>query len=141
MPTRRNVFRTMGIACVFFGAAHSVHATSSEIAIELCKTEMMETEEALEVRNLKVRRPEDKTFVYGDADFKDIERLHFRCRVHNDELQQIRYLVRDPDYVNGRAWAKDRPHPAKHEQFDLDEASMSAPPPIAPSPQFERVPD
>lgn len=128
--------------CVLFiSAGTAVFATTGEEAIELCTKEMIENANAVDVRDMDARDHEDRNYAYGTADFADLQDLHFRCRVSNGKVIRVQYLVRDPEFVNGRAWTEDRPEPTKHEIFELDEAAKSSPPPIAPSPKFERVPD
>jgi hypothetical protein len=125
---------------IFLASANMAAATSSEDAIALCETEMVEKRAALDIRETRVRRHDDVPYVYGTADFEDIKGLHFRCKVFMEEVKEVTYLVKDPEFVDGRAWATDRPQGAVHEGLELDEAALSAPPPVPESPHFVRVP-
>lgn len=102
---------------------------------------MLDNRDVLAVHDMDTRDHEDRDYAYGTADFADIENLHFRCRISDGEVIKVQYLVRDPEFVDGRAWTEDRPQPVDHELFEFDEAAKSSPPPIAPAPKFERGPD
>lgn len=115
-------------------------ATTDAEDLEMCKNELIEDHAATSVKDLKHVHHEDIPYVYGNADFVDIKGLHFRCKIYHGQVRKVRFLVKDPEFVNGRAWAKDRPHGPEHEGLELD-AAASAPPPLDhPSPHFVRVP-
>lgn len=116
-------------------------STSNDEAMALCKTEMMSGHSATDVDDLRVRRHDDVPFVYGTANFADIKSIHFRCKVFEEMVREVMYLVKDPEYVDGRAWSKDRPHGEAPSDLVLDDAAMSPPPLDHPSPHFVRVPD
>lgn len=129
-----------GLIAVLLVPAGTARTTTSETAESLCVREMEINQKALAIRDLKVRRHDDVPYVYGNADFDDIKNLHFRCKVRRDALQDVRYLVKDPEYVDGRMWVSDRPQGNAHENFVLDEPAMSAPPPVSSGPHFIRPP-
>lgn len=129
--------------CVFsFSSAPSALViTSNEDARQLCITEMATVQAATDTQALHVRRHDNVPYVYGVADFADIDGIKFRCKVFEEKVREVMYLVKDPEYVNGRAWSKTRPRGAEHSALQLDEPAMSAPPLDHPSPHFVRVPD
>lgn len=139
----RSCVQAAAILAVSFASVQASFANEREDKkiIELCRDEMLNNRDATDVRDMDARDHEDRDYAYGTANFSDMNNLHFRCRVSNGEVIGVQYLVRDPDYVNGRAWTKNRPHADKHEDFVLDEAAKSSPPPIATAPKFERVKD
>lgn len=115
--------------------------TSNDEAEQLCITELTVGQSASETDVLHVRRHDNVPYVYGKADFEDINGVHFRCKVFEEKVREVMYLVKDPEYVNGRAWSKDRPRGNQHSEIVLDEPAMSAPPLDHPSPHFVRVPN
>lgn len=135
--------RAAAILAVSFACAQTSVANEREDkeVIEVCRDEMVNNREASSVRDMDARDHEDRDYAYGTADFADMKNVHFRCRVKNGEVIGVQYLVRDPDYTDGRAWTKNRPHSDDHADFPLDEAAKSSPPPIATAPKFERVKD
>lgn len=96
-------WRFIFVLALCFGWATVAVAITSEAAIALCEDEMLSEAEALSLRDLKVRRHDDVPYVYGNADFSDIKGIHFRCKIYHDKVRELRYLVKDPEYVNGRA--------------------------------------
>ena len=105
----------------------------------MCKHVLKTQVEALEVRDLQVHFHGHLRFVYGNADFDDIAGVHFRCRVFDERVRELWYLVKSPNVRDGRGWARKRPHGAEHEGLELDKAAISTPTPIAPSPHFIHV--
>lgn len=137
----QNFALVAGFVAAILSIAGTAHATSSETAMSVCSAEMEGNLKALDIRDLKVRRHDDVPCVYGNADFADIKNIHFRCEVRRDTLQEVRYLVKDPEFSNGRMWVTERPQgKAQQEILFLDEPAMSAPPPVSPGPHFIRVP-
>ncbi|NDV63607.1 hypothetical protein G0Q06_14190 [Puniceicoccales bacterium CK1056] len=116
-------------------------STSNDEAKKLCVAELTAGQSATETEVVHVRRHDDVPYVYGKANFEDINGLHFRCKVWKEKVREVMYLVKDPEYVNGRAWSKKRPHGNTHKDVVLDEPAMSPPPLDHPSPHFVRVPD
>lgn len=130
-----------GAFAAVVAATGEARATSSETAMELCSTEMQANRNAQAIRDLKVRRHDDVPYVYGNVDFADIKNIHFRCKVRHDALQDVRYLVSDPDYVDGRMWVDERPQGTPRESIILDEPAMAAPPLVSSGPHFIRAPE
>ncbi len=128
------------VLALFLASANMASATSNEDAMSLCETKMVKENAALNIRDIRVRRHEDLPYVYGTADFEDAKGIHFRCKVFREKVEKVSYLVKDPEFVNGRAWATERPRGAAHEGLTLDEAALSPPPPAPESPHFVRVP-
>ena len=128
------------VAAVGLAMAPPARALTADEEKNICKEEMISKRGATEVRDLLVRYYSNTPHVYGNADFPDINGLHFRCTLLGDKVDEVAYLVRDPDYENGRAWATERPHGAENEGLTLDEKAMTPPPPNPPSPEFVRVP-
>lgn len=137
--------RGAAAAILVMAGVHAASATTDDEAAALCQQELTGNQGALEVRDIEVRRHVERDhegvpFVYGNADFADATRVHFRCRVFNEKVTSVSYLVKDPEFVDGRAWSKERPHGAGHHDLMLDEPAKSPPPANPVSPHFERVP-
>ena len=131
------------VACsvfVLLAGAFPAFSTTDAEDISMCKDSLLQEHAATSVRDLKHVHHEDDPYVYGNADFEDINGLHFRCKIYKGEIQRVRFLVRDPEYVNGRAWSKERSHGVEHEGLELDAPAMAPPPLDHPSPHFIRVP-
>jgi hypothetical protein len=115
-------------------------ATTDNAAADLCMKEMLGGQEAVSARITRVIRHDQVPFAYGDADFVDANRVHFRCRIYNDRVTSVKYLVVDPEFLTGTGWAVERPAGADHIETDLNEASMAPPPTDTTDAHFERVP-
>jgi hypothetical protein len=132
--------RTAAAILIMLAGAQAASATGNDEAAALCKQELMSGHGAQEIRDVKVIRHHRVPFVYGNADFSDATGVHFRCRVYNEMVRAIRYLVKNPSMASGRAWAKARPHGAEHRDLQLDDAAKT-PPPLDPAePHFQPVP-
>lgn len=128
------------IAFALGAAGAPAFATTDAEDLQMCKTRLIEEHGATSVRDLKHVHHEDIPYVYGNADFSDINGLHFRCKIYHGKVRKVRFLVKDPEFVDGRAWAKDRPHGQEHEGLEMDAAAAAPPPLDHPSPHFVRVP-
>lgn len=138
--TGLRLVRSLAVVIAIAAGSIPASATTDAEDLEMCKNILIEEHAATNVNDLKHVHHEDIPYVYGNADFKDINGLHFRCKIYNGKVRRVRFLVKDPEFVNGRAWAKERPHGPEHEGLELD-AAASAPPPLDhPSPHFVRVP-
>ena len=122
----------------FVMCAGTVVAMTDEEAIAVCTSEMVEAHSATAVSDLDVRRPEDSPYVYGTADFEDIKGITFRCDMFKGEVNDVEYLVKDPDYVDATKWVAERPRGAA--VVTPDKPAASTPVPVAPSPQFQKAP-
>jgi len=136
----RIVLGGLAAAWLAFAAAPVALATTDDQAAALCTQEMTANQGAMNLRNIAVRRHDHVPYVYGDADFSDASNVHFRCRVYEDQVRNVRYMVRNPELENGRAWSEVRPQGNEHEGLDLDEPAMMAPPAGVDLPKFELVP-
>lgn len=101
---------------------------------------MLKKHEAVSVKDLKHVHHEDVPYVYGNADFSDLKGLHFRCKIYHGKVRKVRFLVKDSEFVDGRAWAKTRPRGKEHEGLELDAAATAPPPPDPLTPHFVKVP-
>ena len=116
-------------------------ATTNEDALKICEDGMVASEGAETLTDIEVRRHDDVPFVYGTATFGDGVTVHFRCRVYQERLTSVRYLVSDPELPGGRGWSAHRPNGYQNTGIEIDEAARSAPPTADFDPHFERVPD
>lgn len=129
----------MLIPTVLLISADIALAISDEDAIIVCQAEMLEKHSAIAVRDFDVRRPEDSPYVYGTADFEDISGISFRCDMDDEVVGKVQYLVKDPDYVDATKWVSKRPRGSESVKIEHNDG-VSQQPPVAPSPQFEKVP-
>ena len=106
----------------------------------LCEGELKNNYSATSVYEVGVRRYHELPFVYGDADFSDATKVHFRCKVFQDKVESIHFLVQHPMDDNARLWSTERPHGDQHVDLPLDDKAMAPPQYIEGSPVFERVP-
>jgi hypothetical protein len=134
---------------IFFGALVGIAfaavpvpalATTEEEAVEICQRAMVESEGATGLADIDFRRHEDVPYVYGSATFNDGVTVHFRCRVYQEHLTSVRYLVGDPELPGGRGWSAHRPNGYSSTGIEIDEAAKSAPPTADFEPHFEGVP-
>ncbi len=63
--------------------------------MSLCKDAMAGQQSATNIRNMEAREHEDRHYAYETADFPEIDALHCRCRVRDEQVIQLRYLVSD----------------------------------------------
>ena len=120
--------------------ASAVQATTDEEAAALCEAELIDQLGATRVADFKVRRHDGAPWVYGNADFDDVARVHFRCQVYHDTVRHVMYLVRDPESADGRGWSAALPVDSEHdESLELDDAATTAPKTPLASPKFEPV--
>ena len=136
---KRLGLRKIAIAGVLLLIADASYAVSDDEAIKVCQAEMRDKHSAVAMRDFDVRRPEDSPYVYGIADFEDIQGLRFRCDMDQDVVSKVQYLVKDPDFVDATKWVSKRPRGSDGVQVDHNDGVSQAPP-IAPSPQFEKAP-
>lgn len=135
----RTRLRVIAVAGVLLFCANASFAISDDAAIKVCEAEMRDKHSALALRDFDVRRPEDSPYVYGIADFDDIEGIRFRCDMDEDVVSKVQYLVKDPDFVDATKWVSKRPRGSEGVHIDSN-TGVSQFPPIAPSPQFQQVP-
>ncbi len=128
------------IVLIVLAGVQAASATTKEEAIALCKQALTSDHGAQKTRDIEFRHHDDVPYVYGNADFSDAVGVHFRCRVYHEKVRSLRFLVKDPEYEDGRAWSKERPRGAAHYDLQLDEAAKSPPPHDPATPHFERVP-
>lgn len=128
------------LGLVLLGGGQAAWATTDEVAVELCVSEMLRNQSAMAVVIDEVRRQNRVPFVYGDADFADAKRVHFRCRVYNEKVTSVKYLVPDPEFLTGTGWSPVRPRGADHVDLDLNEAAKAPPAAGTAEAHFEKVP-
>lgn len=119
----------------------TVKATSGEEAMALCEADLKDNYGATSVYDIGVRRHNELPFAYGDADFSDATKVHFRCKVFQGKVDAIHFLVQHPMDDGARLWSTERPHGDEHVDMPLDDKAMAPPQVIEGSPKFERVPD
>lgn len=138
---RRMILRHgLAMAAALALTAVQAGATTEEEAIALCTDEMMQNQGAIELRDIDFTRMRDVPYVFGNADFPDATGLHFRCRVYDERVTSVRYLVRDPEGMDQRAWVSTRPRGDETVGIVLDDAAKAPPAPAEVEPHFERVP-
>ncbi|SFB83089.1 hypothetical protein [Tropicimonas isoalkanivorans] len=120
--------------------ASAALATSNDMARDLCQTDMVENQGAETVKIEQLRRHDNVPFVYGAADFADAQGVHFRCRVYDDRVTEVRFLVSDPSLLDGAIWSEDRPSGPTTEPTELTDAAMAPPAVEAAEPRFEKPP-
>lgn len=125
---------------VFLAGAQVAWATSDNDAVDLCNEDLLTNYGAESVQTDEVRRHDQVPFVYGTTDFADVKGVHFRCRVYNDKVTSMRYLVVDTENMVGTGWAIARPHETAPVELELDENAKAAPPTGTFEPHFEAVP-
>ena len=137
--TKQVTIALVSSICLFGAAAAS--ATTVDEGIAVCKYELIEKRAALEVRDMTARTHEDRKYAYGTADFTGIKDVHFRCRVSNGKVLKVEYRATAHGYVDRSAWTEDLPTPVSQPNYDPNELAKPSSPPIAPSPEFQHVPD
>ena len=125
---------------IVLAGAQAASATTDDEAVTLCTQALAGDHGAQRIRDIEVHHHDHVPYVYGNADFSDAVGVHFRCRVYHEKVRSFRYLVKDPEFENGRAWSKERPHGAAHNDLQLDDAAKSPPPHDPATPHFVRVP-
>lgn len=85
------------------------NALENEDAKRICATELATTHDALNIRELRVRRPEGRRIVFGTADFGDGTTTEFRCRLYREAVFRVSFRVEDPAQSTGWDWVLERP--------------------------------
>lgn len=132
--------RLLAPALIVLATAIDAGATTRDEALTLCRAELTDGEGAISLNEVDFRRHDEVPFVYGDAEFADGARAHFRCRVYHNRVTSVRYLTGDRLNKGDRAWTKERPAGSEFHALELDEAARTAPAPAEIEPNFEKVP-
>ncbi|WP_068112800.1 hypothetical protein [Tropicimonas marinistellae] len=140
---RPGAARIGGPVLAFFAlliGAQAALATSNDEARALCRDELLANRGAVTVDISNLRRHNGVPYVYGTADFQDVDRVRIRCRVYDDEVREVSYLLADPALLRGVVWSEERPVGTGHTDLMLDEASMAPPPALSMNPGPVEVP-
>jgi hypothetical protein len=136
-----SLMRTASAGLILMASATAALATTEAEALALCETAMRQTYGATDLRDVEFRRHHEIPYVYGTADFADVAAVHYRCRLYQEQVTSVRYLVGDPNQNEDQAWAEARPTPATHAVGAFPEAAKTMPsPPPEVEPHFEKVP-
>ena len=90
-------------ALIVLAGAQAASATTNDEAVALCTQALTSDHGAQTIRDIKVHHHDHVPYVYGNADFSDAVGVHFRCHAYYEKVRTLRYLVKDPEYVDGRA--------------------------------------
>ena len=99
----RAMLNSFVTALIVLAGTQAASATTKEEAAALCTQELTSDHGAQKIRDIEFHYHDHVPYVYGNADFSDAVGVHFRCHAYYEKVRTLRYLVKDPEYVDGRA--------------------------------------